>query len=201
MRLEDILINILGVNVNLESIITIACGIITAIAMVLLAIITIYYARQTRNLVKEAKIARRDDPNLKVYIHDPPDYEWEQMNVPAVPIEKYVRFKAILVNPGLVPIVIKDISEEILDKDGNVLSTVGNLAIPLEAQPHRLGIYIYGITWVIMSDDFAIWCRTFDVSSNEATEYLSKVKFIYEVGENTKEEDAVIELGIHKTDN
>ncbi len=51
-------------------------GITNLLVLAGLFVVTVYYARQTKNLVQEQKIARRDDTELLIYINDPGESEW-----------------------------------------------------------------------------------------------------------------------------
>jgi len=185
-----------------SNIVTIACSSISAIAMIVLVFVTCIYVRHTRKLVEETKIARRDDPELKVYIHDPSDYEWKKMEITSVPTSNYLRIKAILVNPGLVPIVITDIREIVEDEMGRSVITSDGLIAPQYLRPEEYSIYIFGLSWVITSDYFSIWCKTFELPNTENTMkkkgYIYKIIIDYEVGEKLKSATTSMRLSVHE---
>lgn len=177
-------------------------SIITAVAMIVLAILTGYYAYHTKKLVEEAKIARRDDPELKVYIHDPPEHEWRKdisrIASSSMPTSAYLRLKVILVNPGAVPIVITDARETLEDTKGEVVTSTGKFVIPSIRSLERYGFYVFCLPWVIVHDDFSIWYRTFELTGSEGERYLAKLMFNYEVGEKQKSVTKEIQLSMHE---
>lgn len=124
-------------------------NIVTAIAMVVLVIVTCVYVRHTGKLVEETKIARRDDPELKVYVHDPPEHEWQKdvstVAISSIPTSRYVRLKAILVNPGAVPIVIMDAKENLEDEKGKIVTSRDKFVIPKIRSLERYGLYVFAL--------------------------------------------------------
>jgi len=169
-------------------------SIVLAVATIALAIITGVY-------VREIRIARRDDPKLRLSVHDPPDDEW-QVDVSRtgnsdLPTSPYLRLKAILVNPGLVPVVITSVEETFADEKGSSLTSSGTFVLPKRTSPEGYGIYVFGLPWVIRSDDFAIWYRTFKLATDTGKKYLVTLTFHYEVGRKSKSITTHIELNPH----
>jgi len=183
------------------SIATIVSSSVTAVAMVVLIIVTCRYVRHTGRLVEETKVARRDDPELKVYVHDPTETEWQKdvsrIAKSNIPTSSYLRLKAILVNPGAVPIVITDVKETLKDEMGGIVATKDNFIVPRIRSLERYGLYVFALPWVIIHDDFAIWYRTFELGTSKGKKYSAKLTFNYEVGEKQKSVTKEIQLSGH----
>lgn len=163
--------------------------------------ITIYYAIQTKKLVNETKIARRDDPQLKVHVHDPAEDEWlkdvSNITKSPPPASNYFRIKAILINPGLVPIVITRTEEILKDENGKVLASSDRFVLPSIGHTERRGLYVFCLPWVIASDDFSIWYKTYELDIDTDKRLRLTLTFDYEVGEKQKSETRQIELDVH----
>lgn len=174
--------------------------IIQVVLLSVLCALTGYYTRQTKQLVTEAKVARRDDPQLKLYVHDPPEDEWQKdVSSPKNPLpsSNYLRLKAILVNPGLVPIVIRRAEEVLEDESGRRLTSSHTFVLPSYGTTERHGLYIFCLPWVIASDDFAIWYKTYELDIDTDKRLKLTLTFDYEVGEKQKSETRQIELDVH----
>ena len=169
-------------------------SIVAAAATVALATITGLYLR-------EIKIARRDDPKLKLSVHDPPEDEWQvDVSGPVnsnIPISDYCRLKAILVNPGLVPIEITSVEETFADETGSRSTSSGAFVLPQYRSPEGYGIYVFGLPWIIRSDNFAIWYRTFKLAADTGKKHVVTLTFHYEVGRKSKSITTHIELNPH----
>ena len=176
-------------------------GIIQIVLLAGLIGVTAYYARHTKKLVDETKIARRDDPQLKVHVHDPAEDEWlkdvSSITKSPPPTSNYFRIKAILVNPGLVPIAITHAEEILEDENGKVLASSDRFVLPSIGHTERRGLYVFCLPWVIASDDFSIWYRTYELDIDTAKRISLTLTLCYEVGEKQKSETRQIQLDIH----
>ena len=176
-------------------------GIIEIVVLSVLAALTAYYARQTKKLVSETKVARRDDPQLKLYVHDPAEDEWlkdvSSITKSPPPTSNYFRIKAILVNPGLVPIMITHTEEILKDENGKVLASSDRFVLPSIGHTERRGLYVFCLPWVIASDDFSIWYKTYELDIDTDKRLRLTLTFDYEVGEKQKSETRQIELDVH----
>ena len=154
--------------------------------------ITGYYAYQTRRLV-------RGDFGLTVYVNDPMGQEWakdtskiEKENLPG---SEYLRIKALLVNPGSVPMVLVKVEENIEIKNGVVQE--GRFVLPKIGSSERYGLYVFALPWVIIHDDFAIWYRTYKIDKPGEGDYKLTIKFYYEVGSKERTLTKEISLKPH----
>jgi len=159
--------------------------------------LTAYYAWQTKKLVKEQKLARRDDPELLIYVADPTEHEWkkdiskvEQENRPQ---SKYLRVKVLLINPGITPIVLENFSET-FESANRQVDIKGRFIDPKIRSSERYGLYIFAIPWVTIHDDFSILYRIYELDEAGEIEYRIKLTFNYRVG--NKQRSAIKELNL-----
>ena len=165
------------------------CTIINAVAIVVLVIITWRYAHHTKQLVEETRLARRDDPELKAYLSEPPKEELTLRQI-TKPSSTFLIFSALLVNPGLVPIVIENITEEVKEqrKNKEVITCAREFqfALPTQIRHEQISIYLFTLPWIIPSDGFAISPRYLDQDINGDSKYELTIKFSYSVGGKPK---------------
>ena len=174
---------------------TTIASIINATAIVMLVIITWRYVRHTKQLVKETRLARRDNPELKAYLSEPSQEELERRQI-AGQYGTFLTFTALLINPGSVPIVIHEVTEKVKGQEskgkvGTYTTYEFQFALTKEARPEQVSLYVFGLPWVIPSDGFAIWSRYLALDTNKGIKYTLTVKFDYSVGETRKETPVV----------
>jgi len=168
---------------------TTIASIVNSIAIVVLVIITWRYERHTRKLVDEAKLSRRDDPELKVHLTESSKEDLMIRNITG-PSGTFLSFITFLVNPGLVPIVIENVTEEIKKEEENegqiTCAEEFQFALPTEVRADQVSLYAFASPWVISSNTFSIWSRYLQLDINDDSKYILTVKFDYSVGEKTK---------------
>ena len=174
--------------------------IINLVFIIGLICVTAYYAWQTRLLVKEQKLARRDDPELIVYVADPAEHEWEK-DISKVepenrPKSRYLRVKGLLINPGITPIVLEGFSET-LRCENNIVSVISKFIEPKIHSSERYGLYIFAIPWVTIHDDFSIWYRIFELDDTDLKEYSLTLTFNYRVGNKQRSVTRELKLKPH----
>lgn len=160
--------------------------VINAVAIVLLVIVTLRYVSYTRQLVQETRIARRDDPELKVYLRklSQDDMKRRQIKEPSGTL---LTFDALIINPGAVPVVIEEVIEEIIGQESKKeVTTPRKFALPKGIRAELIGIYIFILPWVIPSDGFAIWSRYLELDGKIDSNYILNVKFNYSVAGKPK---------------
>jgi len=158
-----------------------------------LIFVTIFYAIQTKKLV-------RDNPKPLVYAFDPGDDEWQEdidrVKVEARPKSKYLRVKTLLINPGIVPIILEKVSEELTAGDSKV-EAKKTLIQPIIPSSERHALYVFTDIWVILHDDFAIWYRIYELEDTAGTEYGLKLTFHFRIGDKEKKETKKLPLNPH----
>ena len=159
----------------------------------ILVILTGFYAWHTRKLV-------RDNPNPMIYAFDPGDDEWQEdidkVEVENRPKSKYLRVKALLINPGIVPMILGRVSEELIAGDGKV-EAKKRLIQPRITSYGRYGLYVFTDTWVILHDDFSIWYRIYELEDTAETECRLKLTFHFKIGDKEKKETKKLSLTPH----
>ena len=158
---------------------SITASIVSAVAIVVLVKIN-------KRLVKETRLARRDDPELKAY---PRELSEEKLRFrrAIAPSGTFLAFDVLLVNPGAVPIVIENVEEEITEREsGEKVTTHPEFALPRDIRAELPNIYIFILPWAIPSDGFAVWSRYLKLDTNEDSKYVLNVKFDYSVAEKSK---------------
>lgn len=163
--------------------------------LVILVGATIYYARQTKKLV-------RDNPKPLIYAFDPEDHEWHEdikrIEPERHPRSKYLRVKALLINPGIVPMILERVSEELIAGDSKV-EAEKRLIQPKITSSERYGLYVFTDTWVILHDDFSIWYRIYELEDTAETEYRLKLTFHFKIGDKKKKETKELSLKPHNS--
>ena len=165
-------------------------SIVNAVAIVVLVIITRRYACHTKELVEETRLARRDDPELQVYLKEQSLENLELREI-TKPSGTFLVFAALLINPGAIPIVIDNITEEFKEeKTKEKASTKFQFALPREIRPEQLSIYAFDLPWVISSDGFAVWSRYMNLNINKNIEqdskYVVTIRLNYSVAGKSK---------------
>lgn len=99
----------------------------------------------------------------------------------------------MLVNPGVVPIVLRSFSEELF-ADNHKIEIKGKFIIPKISSSERYGLYVFAIPWVTIHDDFSIWYRIYELDGGSDKEYKLKLTFNYRVG--NKQRSVIKELDL-----
>ncbi len=157
------------------------CSIINAVAIVALVIVTWRYVHHTKQLVEETRLARRDNPELRASLSEPSQEDIARRHI-TKPAGTFLTFIALLINPGSVPIVIDNVTEEVNQQESKGFE----FALPKHVRPEQLSLYTLGVPWVISRDSFAIWSRYLKLDSNKDNTYTLTVKFDYSVGGKPK---------------
>src|ERR1700694_5771604 len=97
-------------------------------------------------MVSEMRAARRDDPILQVYPDEAADHGAS------------VEYSAILVNPGLVPIVVTEARESIRTRLLETIEFAGRFVGFKPSDPEGSSIII-ALPWAVPPNGFALWRR------------------------------------------
>ncbi|MCK4824105.1 hypothetical protein KA005_50595, partial [bacterium] len=151
-------------------------GIINIGLFILLITVTLYYAIQTRRLV-------RVDPKPFVYISDPDDHEWkkdvEKVETDERPKAIYLRVKSLLVNPGITPMTLTSFNETFTNSKDEIVDIKGRFIEPKISSSERHGLYIFCIPWVIIHDDFSIWYRVYEIDDKISKDEEYRLNLTY----------------------
>lgn len=164
------------------------------ILLLLLIFVTAYYAIQTKRLVRA---------NIKplIFANDPDDFEWqvdiEKVDSTKRPKSRYLRVKALIVNPGITPITLERFSEKLITNGGKEASIEGRFIQPKIASTDRHGLYVFAIPWVTVHDDFSIWYRVYELNDDADENHKLKITFKYKVGNKNKTIVKELDLKAH----
>lgn len=161
-------------------------GIINIGLFILLIAVTLYYATQTKRLV-------RVDQKPFVYVSDPDVHEWkkdiDKVETSELPKAVYLRVKSLLVNPGITPMTLTSFNETFTNSKGEIVDIKGRFIEPTISSSERHGLYIFCIPWVIIHDDFSIWYRVYEIDDkiSKDEEYRLNLTYSFQIGNKTKE--------------
>lgn len=156
---------------------------------------SIFTAYQTKKLV-------RDNPKPLIYAFDPKDYEWhediQKVEPEMHPQSKYLRVKALLINPGIVPMILERVSEELTAGNSKV-EAERRLIQPRIPSSERYGLYVFTDTWVTLHDDFSIWYCIYELKDTTKEDYKLRLTFHFKIGDKKKEETTELSLRAHNS--